>query len=63
MINKFLQPEKYGSVLSLNVAIGLVDIGKEASSMTPAPAGFAIRNGAVADEADAFDRRALPKGF
>ena len=30
------------AVLSLDVAIGLVNIGKEASSMTPAPAVFGV---------------------
>ena len=31
-----------GAILSLDVAIGLVNIGKEASSLTPAPAVFSV---------------------
>ena len=35
------QPKKQGGVpLSLDIAISMVNIGKEASSMTPAPAVF-----------------------
>ena len=31
-----------GAILSLDVAIGLVNIGKEASNITPAPAVFGV---------------------
>ena len=43
MTDKSKQPKKHdGAILSLDVALGLVNIGKEASSMTPAPAVFGI---------------------
>ena len=43
MTDKSKQPAKRdGVILSLDVAIGLVNIGKEASSMTPAPAVFGV---------------------
>ena len=43
MTRKTKQPTKHnGAILSLDVAIGLVNIGKEASSMTPAPAVFGV---------------------
>ena len=43
MGDKSKRPTKRdGAVLSLDVAIGLVSIGKEASSMTPAPAVFGV---------------------
>ena len=43
MTDKSNQSKKRNrAILSLDVAIGLVDIGKEASSMTPAPAVFGI---------------------
>ena len=43
MTGKSKQPTKRdGAILSLDVAIGLVSIGKEASSMTPAPAVFGV---------------------
>ena len=43
MTSKSKQPAKRESaILSLDVAIGLVNIGKEASSMTPAPAIFGV---------------------
>ena len=43
MTGKSKQPKKHdGAILSLDVAIGLVNIGKEASGMTPAPAVFGV---------------------
>ena len=43
MTDKSNQSKKRNrAILSLDVAISLVDIGKEASSMTPAPAVFGI---------------------
>ena len=43
MTDKSEQPKRRdGAILSLDVAIGLVNIGKEASSMTPAPAVFGV---------------------
>ena len=43
MTDKSKQPMKCdGAILSLDVAIGLVNIGKEASSMTPALAVFGV---------------------
>ena len=43
MADKSKQPKRRdGAILSLDVAIGLVNIGKEASSLTPAPAVFGI---------------------
>ena len=36
------QTKRDGTILPLNVAISLVNIGKEASSMTPAPAVFGV---------------------
>ena len=43
MTDKSKQPKRRdGAILSLDVAIGLVNIGKEASSMTPAPAVFGV---------------------
>ena len=40
---KSLQPkENSGALLSLDIAIGPVNIGKDASSTTPAPAVFGI---------------------
>ena len=43
MTRKSKEPKKSnGVILSLDIAIGLVNIGKEASSMTPAPAVFGV---------------------
>ena len=43
MTDKSEEPKRRdGAILSLDVAIGLVSIGKEASSMTPAPAVFGV---------------------
>ena len=43
MTRKSKQPKKQdGAILSLDIAIGLVNIGKEASSMTPTPAVFGV---------------------
>ena len=43
MTDKSKQPKRRdGAIRSLDVAIGLVNIGKEASSMTPAPAVFGV---------------------
>ena len=43
MADKSKEPTKRdGAILSLDVAIGLVNIGKQASSMTPAPAVFGV---------------------
>ena len=43
MTDKSKQPKRRdGAILSLDVAIGLVNIGKEASSATPAPAVFGV---------------------
>ena len=40
--NSKQQKRRDAAILSLDVAIGLVNIGKEASSMTPAPAVFGV---------------------
>ena len=42
MTDKSKRPKRDGVILSLDVAISLVNIGKETSNMTPAPAVFGV---------------------